>query len=71
MTDSEYNTIHAGYIRIHQDTQVPLYSAEYVCTQHRIAVLLLVLVGFENSARGVVGVGRLRPVFYVMCYVTG
>ena len=28
---------------------------------------MLVLTGYENSS--VVGIGRLRPVFYVMCYV--
>ena len=28
---------------------------------------MLVLNGYENSS--VVGVGRFRPVFYVMCYV--
>ena len=53
---------------MHQDTQVPLYSAEYVCTQHRIAVV--VGVGRLRKQRGVVGVGRLRPGFYayVLCY---
>ena len=59
----------SGYIRIHQDTKVPLYSVEYVCTQHRIAVV--VGVGRLQKQRGVVGVGRLPPVFYVVCYVTG
>ena len=28
---------------------------------------MLVLNGYENSS--VVGVGRFRPVFYIMCYV--
>ena len=66
MTDSEYITRYtrdtSGYIKIHK----------YLCIQlitHRIAVG----VGVERLRKqvnsSVVGVGRFRPVFYVMCYV--